>query len=728
MEEVTYLGLPRCLRLANPDASVIVATAIGPRVLFYGRTGGRNALGECPGASVTTALGEFKPWGGHRLWVAPEAMPASYAPDNEPVRVEARGERAVALGKPADGTGVEKQIDVSLDPSGTGVTLRHRLTNRGPAPIELAPWALTILRPGGVVLVPHEEFRAHADYLLPARPLVLWHYTDMSDPRWAFGPRFVRLRCDASRPAPQKVGALVRRGYAAYHEGGELFVKSVAFAAGAAYPDYGCNVETFTAGEFVELETLGPLARLAPGEAAEHVERWRLFDGVALGGDDAALEAAIAPLAGRAFGAGGLASRRGPTGPSGRAADPGGGVGAPAARLRALRRARSRGARGPPSRASAGAPGGGRGALEALGAAARAVYDGGTVSIFAVTVEQLREVWPHPNADRLELGRLGSMSYQFVLAKGAYKAGDRVVYFPIDSVLPAPLVERLGLSGKLAGASKDRVKTVRLRGEISQGVVASLDVLPPGGAEPALGEDVTARLGVTKYEPPPVTTEGGELVPLPPLVSVYDIEGCERFQALLESYLLDAPVAITEKLEGSHFAASVGASGEVSVCQRRFRIRPVDGVEHTWHALARASGVLAALPAIARELGGPSTVTLRGEIIGPGVQGNHYRLPARRLVAFEIEADGAAVDAPTFFALCERFGLEHAPALARGATLREWLGGRTIAAASDGPSALNPAVAREGVVVRPWREVRDPSFGRVILKQRSPAYLAQSDY
>jgi RNA ligase (TIGR02306 family) len=350
------------------------------------------------------------------------------------------------------------------------------------------------------------------------------------------------------------------------------------------------------------------------------------------------------------------------------------------------------------------------------------------MSTFAVTVERIGDVWPHPNADRLELARLASMSYQFVIAKGAYRPGDAVVYFPVDSVLPAALAERLGLAGKLAGSGKDRVKTVRLRGEISQGVVASLDVLPPSGRAPAAGDDVTAALGVTKYEPPPVTTEGGELVPLPPLVSVYDIEGVERFQAVVEAHLLDAPVAITEKLEGSHFAASIDAAGEVAVCQRRYRIRPVEGVEHTWHALARDSGVLAALPGLARELGGPQSVTVRGEIIGPGVQGNHYRLPARRLVAFEIEADGSPVDAPTFFSLCERFGLAHAPVLARGETLRTWLGGRTVAQASDGPSALDPRVPREGVVVRPLREVRDATFGRVILKQRSPAYLAKTDY
>ncbi|HEU4534151.1 MAG TPA: hypothetical protein VFS00_08535, partial [Polyangiaceae bacterium] len=295
MEELSYLGLPRCLRLANADVRLIVATAIGPRVLFYGRHDGRNMLGECPDASVPTALGEFKPWAGHRLWVAPEAKPASYAPDNDPVHVERRGALAVTLRKAADATGVEKSLAVALDEEGPGVTLRHRLVNRGPAPVELAPWALTILRPGGQVLLPLEAFRPHSEYLLPASSLVLWHYTDLSDPRWAFGPRFVRLRCDAARAAPQKIGAAVRRGWAAYHEGGELFVKSVALVEGAAYPDRGCNVETFTAGDFVELETLGPLARLAPGEAVEHVERWELFDGVAPERDDAAFEASLAP-------------------------------------------------------------------------------------------------------------------------------------------------------------------------------------------------------------------------------------------------------------------------------------------------------------------------------------------------------------------------------------------------------------------------------------------------
>src|SRR5262249_36585692 len=80
-----------------------------------------------------------------------------------------------------------------------------------------------------------------------------------------------------------------------------------------------------------------------------------------------------------------------------------------------------------------------------------------TMSTFAVSIERIASVWAHNNADRLEMARLTSMSYQFVIAKGSFKAGDRVVYFPIDSLLPEPLITVLGLTGKLAGQAANRV-------------------------------------------------------------------------------------------------------------------------------------------------------------------------------------------------------------------------------------------------------------------------------
>lgn len=356
------------------------------------------------------------------------------------------------------------------------------------------------------------------------------------------------------------------------------------------------------------------------------------------------------------------------------------------------------------------------------------------MSTFAVTIERIADVWAHTNADRLEMAKVASMSYQFVIAKGSFQASDLVVYFPIDSLLPENVIRLIGLEGKLSGKEKNRVKTVRLRGEISQGVVASPALLLPDWDSGSYveGQDVTERLGVEKYEAPPVASQAGTLVSLPPLVSVYDIEGAERFVSLVES-LLDEPVFITEKLEGSHFSATIYKDGEIAVCQRRYKIEPVESAEHDWHKAARLSGLRDKLPAlkaeIERQRGEPvEVVTVRGEMIGAHIQGNYYKLPAQMVKAFEIEVNGQPVSAPEFLALAQQFEIEHVPVLAADVTLREWLGDRSLADASNGVSEINTTLAREGIVIRPARERREDLIGRVIIKQRSPVYLATSDF
>jgi hypothetical protein len=298
MQKVTYLNLPNCYRLSNGTVELVFTTDVGPRVLRYGFVGGENVLGECPEASVKTELGEWKPWGGHRLWAAPEASPRSYAPDEGPVEVvEVDEGRAVRLTPPVEAaTGLQKELSVSLAEEGSDVLLHHRITNRSLWEIEVAPWALTIMRGGGEAVIPQEPYGSHPEHLLPARRLVLWRYTDLSDPRFNFGRRFLRLRSDAGRTGPQKIGVENKRGWAAYHVGGLLFVKRFSYEEGAAYPDDGCNNEVFTAASFIELESLAPLKRLAPGESAEHEERWQLFDNFDAGEDDESLAAAVGPL------------------------------------------------------------------------------------------------------------------------------------------------------------------------------------------------------------------------------------------------------------------------------------------------------------------------------------------------------------------------------------------------------------------------------------------------
>jgi hypothetical protein len=188
---------------------------------------------------------------------------------------------------------------VQLDDKGTGVTVENRLTNRGTAPTEVASWGLTIMAGNGTAILPHEKFIRHEDEFLPARPLVLWHYTDLSDSRWQHGPRFLRLTGDPSKNTPQKVGILNKVGWAAYAREGLLFVKRIPFDPKATYTDHGSNTEVYTEASFFEVESLGPLVRIAPGQTAAHTERWFLFPNVSIPKDDAALEKTLAPLIAR---------------------------------------------------------------------------------------------------------------------------------------------------------------------------------------------------------------------------------------------------------------------------------------------------------------------------------------------------------------------------------------------------------------------------------------------
>jgi RNA ligase (TIGR02306 family) len=350
------------------------------------------------------------------------------------------------------------------------------------------------------------------------------------------------------------------------------------------------------------------------------------------------------------------------------------------------------------------------------------------VSTFAVTVERIGNVWKHENADLLDMASLEGKAYTFVVGRGQFVPGDVVVYFPIDSVLPEWIGTSLNLSGKLAGKEKNRVKTVRLRGNISQGVVCSPDQLP-ADLPLAVGTDVTTLLGVTKYEPPPVPSHWGNLVPLPPLVTVYDVENAQNFVDIVE-LLLDEPCAITEKLEGSHWSATLYADDSLVVCQRNYQIVPVEGGEHDWHRVIRTQGLGDTMRRMWADLSAQEpleALTLRGEMIGASIQGNIYGLKDREVRLFEMEINQQPVPSERFFALAAAYALPLVPILAQAVTLREWLAGRSLIEASNGTSAL-ANVLREGIVIKPLHERRDERIGRVFLKQRSPEYLAKSDW
>jgi hypothetical protein len=279
VEKITYQNLPDCIRLANGEVEAIVTTGVGPRILFYGFSGGENILGEHFDAKVETRLGVWKPYGGHRLWIAPENMPNSYAPDNQPLEYEIKSDLSIKLIQPTEPvTKTQKEITLTVDERGSGAKIFHKITNLGEKEIKIAAWALTIMRGGGVCEIPNEPFAAYsAETLLPVRNLSLWSYTDFSDSRWQFSKNFIRLRVDESKPEPQKIGVFNRQGWTAYEWENLRFVKHFEVDEAAEYADMNSNVELYTAGSFIEVETLSPLKIIAPNDTVEHAEKWELF-------------------------------------------------------------------------------------------------------------------------------------------------------------------------------------------------------------------------------------------------------------------------------------------------------------------------------------------------------------------------------------------------------------------------------------------------------------------
>jgi len=358
------------------------------------------------------------------------------------------------------------------------------------------------------------------------------------------------------------------------------------------------------------------------------------------------------------------------------------------------------------------------------------------MSTFKVTVERLEKVWDHPNADKLQLAKVEGMSFQFCVKKDAYKTGDLVIYFPVDAVLPPNLIEKFGIANFLAGKEKNRLKTVRLRGEISQGFVCSYSLPDIGilyggrrfqddGVTPwtDVGLDLTSTLGVTKYEAPEVPCHAANLIQHPEGITHYDIEGCQRYPHVLET-LMDQPVFITEKVEGSNAYFSVLSDGKFVVGQRNFQIQQIEGHVHTWWKAAITHNIEDALRHL-REDNYGKQVTIRAEICGPAISGNIYKLGVPTLFVFDILVDGTYLDAHQFVDTCTKYNLRMAPILSIGTTLREWLSGRTVESASSGQSTIvDFPQLKEGIVIKPMTEQFSSTLGgRLFLKMRDPIYL-----
>lgn len=293
--KVAHAGWKNCYRVSNGRIEAIVTADVGPRVISFGFVGGPNEFHEFPDQVGKTGGEKWRPYGGHRLWHAPEAMPRSYASDNSPIEVRRQGPTVRCIQPTEPSTGIQKEIALQMDPSEAHVKVIHRLTNRGLWPVRLAPWALTVMEPGGCAILPLPT-QAPAGRLLPNARVILWPYSNMADKRFMWGRRYIVFKQDRQAESPNKVGVMATDGWGAYFNRGHLFVKTFKFDWKGEYPDMGCSLEVYNAPDFLELETLAPLKVLGPGETVEHVEVWHLFDGVRFEPDPRNVDKAILPL------------------------------------------------------------------------------------------------------------------------------------------------------------------------------------------------------------------------------------------------------------------------------------------------------------------------------------------------------------------------------------------------------------------------------------------------
>ena len=298
LERITFGGWNNCYRLTDGRVVAVIVADVGPRVLVLGLVGGQNLLCEHPEQWGLTGGDEFRVYGGHRFWHAPEHNVRTYQPDNAPAEAAPlpAGDGLRLLAPVEAPTRMQKEWEIRLEAAGT-FRVTHRLHNRGLWPVECAPWAISAMAPGGQAILPLPPRGPHPEFILPTSTLSLWPYTDLSDPRFVFGRQFIRLRAVAGAATPQKIGASVPNGWAAYALNGQLFIKLFEVHPGARYPDLGVNVELFTDADMLELETLGPLTVIEPGGFAEHEERWGIGDGLPDLADEAAIEQHVADRA-----------------------------------------------------------------------------------------------------------------------------------------------------------------------------------------------------------------------------------------------------------------------------------------------------------------------------------------------------------------------------------------------------------------------------------------------
>jgi len=326
-----------------------------------------------------------------------------------------------------------------------------------------------------------------------------------------------------------------------------------------------------------------------------------------------------------------------------------------------------------------------------------------------VSIQVIEEVGPIEGADAIDRARV--MGWTVVVKKGEFRPGDPCVFFEIDSVLPdgAAWSEFMRPRGF-------RVKTLKLRGVLSQGLALPVAILP--GEVPPVGTEVRELLGVTKYEPvlPDTRDVAG---PFPALVPKTDEIRLQSALGVLDE-MRGLDFYVTTKLDGSSATFFRALDGELIACSRNWAL--ARGDNHVWRLAERHR--------LAERL--PPGMAIQGEICGPGIQKNRLGLAAVELFVFSVydARAGRYLDHAGLLAFCGERELAMVPvervvvgaeAAAFEHTLERWL------ALANGhyPGTRN---RKEGIVVRPLGVVPSATLGgRLSFKVISNDFLLRDE-
>ena len=267
----------RTIVIENEHFQMECLAEAGPRIVrLVPLWMGENLFAETPDLFKTIPTGDYHFYGGHRLSVAPESLAYSYRPDDHGLEVEERTDGIRLRGAAEARSHLRKTISIQMSSSGPFLLVKHTLENQGDAPVKVSPSAITMMRPGGVGILPQQMKVSDSDGLLPNRHFSLWPYTRWNDRRLRFGEEFVGIKAGAPREGV-KIGYFNPHGWMGYLFDDVFFVKRFGVRSDETYPDFGCNSEAFSNHRMVELQSLGPLTELVPGKAVIHTETWEVY-------------------------------------------------------------------------------------------------------------------------------------------------------------------------------------------------------------------------------------------------------------------------------------------------------------------------------------------------------------------------------------------------------------------------------------------------------------------